>query len=125
MDLKEQIVKVLQESNYSFSDLAAYLNTTEEKLDAALQSKSVDIRTLEIISKELRIPLYSFFPNNNLEMQIQSLKKHYRSKIKVDKIDPEAIEIVKKEIVFLKNLLKEKEEYLSRISENNEKRENS
>ena len=61
MNLKERIIELLQEQNYSYSDLAKYVNLTEADLDRALDNNSIEIRTLELISKSLRIPLYSFF----------------------------------------------------------------
>jgi hypothetical protein len=61
MNLKAKIVRLLQESKYTYSDLAQHLNLTEAELDHAFETKTVEIRTLELISKELRIPLYSFF----------------------------------------------------------------
>jgi hypothetical protein len=37
------------------------LSLTVEQLDHALETKTLEVRTLELISKELRIPLFSFF----------------------------------------------------------------
>lgn len=61
MNLKGKIVELLQKQNYSYKDLAEHVNLTEEQLDHALETKTLEVRTLELISKELRIPLYSFF----------------------------------------------------------------
>lgn len=60
-DLKERIISVLRAKNFSYQELVNYLGTSEEALDNALADNSIEIRTLEQISKELRIPLYSFF----------------------------------------------------------------
>jgi len=60
-NLKERIVSVLKAKNFSYEELVNYLGTTEAVLDKALEENSIEIRTLEQISKELRIPLYSFF----------------------------------------------------------------
>lgn len=60
-NLKERIVAVLKAKDFTYQELVNYLNTTEEALDIALEESSIEIRTLEQISKELRIPLYSFF----------------------------------------------------------------
>ncbi len=64
-DLKERIVAVLNARNLSYKQLVEYLGITEETLDHALEQNTIEIRTLELISKELRIPLYSFFRNPN------------------------------------------------------------
>jgi len=61
MNLKGKIIELLQKQKYSYKDLAEHLNLTEEQLDHALETKTLEVRTLELISKELRIPLYSFF----------------------------------------------------------------
>lgn len=60
-NLKERIVAVLKAKDFTYQELVNYLGTTEEVLDKALEESSIEIRTLEQISKELRIPLYSFF----------------------------------------------------------------
>lgn len=64
MNLKEKILEVLRIKNYTYADLASYLNVSEQDLDFALENNTLEIRTLELISKELRIPLYSFFREN-------------------------------------------------------------
>ena len=61
MNLKEKILKLLVEKNFTYRQLAEHLNITEKQLDHALETKTLEVRTLELISKELRIPLYSFF----------------------------------------------------------------
>ncbi|HEY1038428.1 MAG TPA: helix-turn-helix domain-containing protein [Bacteroidia bacterium] len=61
MNLKEKILKLLVEKNFTYTQLAEHLNITEKQLDHALETKTLEVRTLELISKELRIPLYSFF----------------------------------------------------------------
>jgi transcriptional regulator with XRE-family HTH domain len=64
MNLKEKILQVLKMKKFSYADLASYLHISESALDDALENNSLEIRTLELISKELRIPLYSFFREN-------------------------------------------------------------
>ena len=61
MNLKEKILEVLHERNFTYGALASYLAISEQELDYALENSTLEIRTLELISKELRIPLYSFF----------------------------------------------------------------
>ena len=64
MNLKEKILQVLKVKKFTYADLASYLNISESELDYALENNTLEIRTLELISKELRIPLYSFFREN-------------------------------------------------------------
>jgi len=64
MNLKEKILQVLGKKNYTYADLAAHLSISESELDFAIENNTIEIRTLELISKELRIPLYSFFREN-------------------------------------------------------------
>jgi len=61
MDLKDKIIDLLKEKNVSYVQLAEHLNLSERELDHALETRTLEVRTLELISKELRIPLYSFF----------------------------------------------------------------
>lgn len=60
-NLKERIVAVLAARNLTYKQLTDYLGMSEQQLDHALEQNTIEIRTLEQISKELRIPLYSFF----------------------------------------------------------------
>jgi len=62
--LKEKIVQILEVKNFTYADLARQLSLSESQLDHALQNNTIEVRTLELISKELRIPLYSFFREN-------------------------------------------------------------
>lgn len=64
MNLKDKILQVLELKKVTYADLAAYLNLSEPDLDFALENNTLEIRTLELISKELRISLYSFFREN-------------------------------------------------------------
>jgi transcriptional regulator with XRE-family HTH domain len=66
-DLKERIVAVLNARNLTYKQLVDYIGVTEEALDHALEQNTIEIRTLELISKELRIPLYSFFRDPNAQ----------------------------------------------------------
>ena len=64
MNLKDKILQVLKMKDISYVELGSYLNISETELDYALENNTIEIRTLELISKELRIPLYSFFREN-------------------------------------------------------------
>ncbi len=64
MNLKDKILQVLESKKLTYANLASYLTISEADLDFALENNTLEIRTLELISKELRIPLYSFFREN-------------------------------------------------------------
>jgi transcriptional regulator with XRE-family HTH domain len=66
MNLKDKIIEVLKTKSLTYADLANYIGVSEDHLNHALENKTLEIRTLELISKELRIPLYSFFRNEEL-----------------------------------------------------------
>lgn len=72
-NLKERIIAVLAARNLTYKQLTDYLGVSEQQLDHALEQNTIEIRTLEQISKELRIPLYSFFrgPGESVEGENQ------------------------------------------------------
>ena len=78
MNLKNKIVRLLQQNNYTYKQLADHLYLTETELDHALETKTLEVRTLELISKELRIPLYSFFRDpDEMEKYLTDEKERY------------------------------------------------
>lgn len=113
MDLKDKIIELLKEKNVTYNQLAEHLNLTEKELDHALETRTLEVRTLELISKELRIPLYSFFRdpdalqkymNSNLEpyynVNIWSDQEiRYKNEIHLlkDQIEDLKVELAKRE----------------------------
>jgi hypothetical protein len=78
MNLKDKIENLLAQQKHTYKDLAEHLNLTETQLDHALETKTLEVRTLELISKELRIPLYSFFRDPEMLASYNStLKEPY------------------------------------------------
>jgi len=65
--LRSKIEEILTKENYTFSQLADYLNLSEEQLEFGLENKTLELRYLEDISKNLKVPLYSF-------LEIKTLK---------------------------------------------------
>ena len=61
MEIKVRLIEILKKENYTFTQLAVYLDMSEEELTNALEQKTLELRSLELISKTLKIPLYSFF----------------------------------------------------------------
>ena len=77
MNLKNKIVKLLEQNNYTYQQLAEHLHITEAELDHALETKTLEVRTLELISKELRIPLYSFFREQSEKPNLEPDKEKF------------------------------------------------
>ena len=77
MNLKNKIVNLLATQNHTYKDLAVHLNLNEQELDHALETKTLEVRTLELISKELRIPLYSLFRDPDVSHSFAGLKESY------------------------------------------------
>ncbi len=61
MHIKARLIEILKKENYTFTQLAEYLQMSEEDLTNALDQNSLELRSLELISKALKIPLYSFY----------------------------------------------------------------
>ncbi|MFI5141272.1 MAG: hypothetical protein ACHQII_02850 [Bacteroidia bacterium] len=78
MNLKNKIITLLEQNKYTYKELAEHLRITEAELDHALETKTLEVRTLELISKELRIPLYSFFRDPaEMEQYLATDKERY------------------------------------------------
>jgi len=74
MEIKVRLIEILKKENYTFTQLAEYLDMSEEELTNALEQKTLELRSLELISKTLKIPLYSFFRE---EDEIKKCTKPY------------------------------------------------
>lgn len=57
--------------------LADSIGLSEQLLLEALDSEALQIRVLELISKKLRIPLYSFFRDPNFEIKYYNKEQKY------------------------------------------------
>lgn len=66
--LREKIEEILIKENYTFKQLADYLNLSEKYLEDSLMNKTLELRHLEDISKNLKVPLYSFFRDNDTKV---------------------------------------------------------
>ena len=109
MNLKDRIITILKKKEYTYSDLAKYLGVTEQKLDHTFETNTMEIRTLELISKELRIPLYSFFRDPSLTFDFR--EPYYVENIWEETQKGYELELsaMKKEIDKLKILCAEKD----------------
>src|ERR1035437_2427176 len=117
-DLKEKVLAVLALHKYTYGQLVEYLGITETELNSQFENNSLEVRTLELISKALRIPLYSFFRDENGDYDFHSEEELFynvdiwgkdgiklRTKLKKD----EDGNISDEELAKLKREIKEKE----------------
>ena len=113
MDLKEKVLEILEKEKYSFKDLAEYVGMTEDALTTALETKKLELRTLELISKGLKIPLYSFFRSNQPYYNANE-KPYYINKL-WDDDEKKDYKDLTNEIVLLKKLIEEKQTQLDKL----------
>lgn len=117
--LKDKLLEVLKQKNYTYADLASYLSMSEQELDEAIENNTLEIRALELISKELRIPLYSFFRENFENFDFD--KEPYYNVSIWDKADDEVantlpdVRTMRLEIETLRSELKKKEQLISEL----------
>jgi transcriptional regulator with XRE-family HTH domain len=103
--LREKIEEILVKEKYTFSQLAEYLNLSEEQLEDGLEHKTLELRYLEEISKNLKVPLYSFFRTTE-NMPFIHEKPFYTNKLWDDGEDKspqklmEEIEMLKRAIAY-------------------------
>lgn len=113
MDLKAKVLEILEKEKRSFKELAEYVSMSEEALNTALETKKLELRTLELISKGLKIPLYSFFRTPG-SYGNPNEKPYYVNKL-WENGPPLTEPELKEEIEFLKQLLAQKEEQLKAV----------
>ncbi|MCA6435074.1 MAG: hypothetical protein ACK5QC_01765 [Bacteroidota bacterium] len=114
MDIKSQLIKILEKENYTFAQLADFLNMPEEELSNELNNKTLDLRNLELISKALRVPLYSFFRSDNQNL-LNLEKPYYINKLWTGDDANKSKEQLEEEIILLKQIILLKEEQLNTL----------
>lgn len=128
INLKEKVLAVLKFNNHTYSELAEHIGLPEKELDKQFADNSLEVRTLELISKALRIPLYSLFRDTNYEFKYDE-ELYYnvdiwgkegvelRTTLKKDEhgnILDDEIEKLKKELKEKEKLLREMENKLNK-----------
>ncbi|MBL7937167.1 MAG: hypothetical protein JNM51_15265 [Bacteroidia bacterium] len=110
--LRSKIEEILIKENYTFSQLADYLNLSEEQLEQGLANKTLELRYLEDISKNLKVPLYSFFRDNNIKVNYNE-KPYFTNKLwnDDDEVSPQKL---MEEIDLLKQAISYKEAELAK-----------
>ena len=106
--LKARIEEILLKENYTIKQLADYLNLSEQKLIEGLENKTLELRHLEEISKNLKVPLYSFFREGDLTLNYNE-KPYYTNKLWDSSSSSESPEKLNEEIELLKQALAKKE----------------
>jgi transcriptional regulator with XRE-family HTH domain len=110
--LRDKIEEILVKENYTFSQLADYLNLSEEQLEDGLANKTLELRYLEDISKNLKVPLYSFFRDANQKNNYIE-KPYFVNKLWNDgeEVSPQKL---MEEIELLKQAIAQKEAELAK-----------
>ncbi len=110
INLKSKILQVLEAKKFTYADLVSYLGMSEKDLDFALENNTLEIRTLELISKELRIPLYSFFRENFEGFDFEK-EPYYNVNIWSKEENKNSLELkaLRQEIELLRSELRNKE----------------
>lgn len=114
MDIKSQLSEILKKENYTFAQLADYLAMSEDDLASELNSKTLELRKLELISKELRVPLYSFFRADNSPFNTFE-KPYYINKLWTGDDTVKNTDQLNAEINLLKQIIYLKEEQLKKL----------
>ena len=110
--LRKKIEEILEKENYTFSQLADYLNLSEEQLESGLENKTLELRYLEDISKNLKVPLYSFFRDPSQKIDYNE-KPFFVNKLWNDseEVSPQKL---MEEIELLKQAITQKENELAK-----------
>ena len=108
--LIKKINDILAKENYTFKQLADYLGLTEQQLESGLIHKTLEIRHLEDISKNLRVPLYSIFREAGAKVDYAE-KPYFTNKLWNDGEESSPQKLME-EIEMLKKALALKEEEL-------------
>lgn len=114
MDIKTQVTEILAKENYTFSQLAEYLQMTEDNLETELTDKTLELRNLEAISKALRVPLYSFFRTDGSRPSFNE-KPFYINRHWTGDDETKTAQELEVEIRLLKQIIALKEEQLKKL----------
>ncbi|MES2515054.1 MAG: hypothetical protein V4580_12965 [Bacteroidota bacterium] len=109
--LRDKIEEILIKENYTFGQLADYLNLSEDQLEYGLKNKTLELRYLEDISKNLKVPLYSFFRDQNTKINYTE-KPYFVNKLWNDGEDVSPQKLME-EIELLKQAISQKEAELA------------
>jgi transcriptional regulator with XRE-family HTH domain len=114
-NLKSRITEILRKEQYSFADLASYLHKSEQELGEELNNNTLELKSLEEISKVLRVPLYSFFRTNEIKFDYNQ-KPFYVNRLWTGDDSIKTKQELIQEIEFLKQIIALKEEQTSKLT---------
>lgn len=110
--LRDKIEEILQKEQYTFAQLAEYLNLSETELADGLEHKTLELRYLEEISKNLKVPLYSFFRSTS-ELPHANEKPFFTNRL-WDEDETKSPQKLQEEINLLKQAIAYKEAELAK-----------
>ena len=110
--LRGKIEEILIKESYTFKQLAEYLNLSEQQLEDGLANKTLELRHLEDISKNLKVPLYSFFRDHSIKINYDE-KPYFTNKLWND-TEETSPQKLKEEIEILKQAISHKEAELAK-----------
>ncbi len=112
--LSQKIKDLLVSENYTFKQLADYLNLSEAELENGLENKTLEIRYLEEISKNLKVPLYSIFRDSKVKTDIFE-QPFFTNKLWTDENNESSPQKLMEEIKLLKQIIAYKEAELAKM----------
>ena len=116
MSLKNRIEVFLKARNKTLADLADHIGMDLSELEHGITDSSVEVRTLENISKALRIPLYSFFPGDLTRAEKNEIPYYDRRLPDKDlSNDVSEAKFLTDEIKFLSKYLKSRQKQLENL----------
>lgn len=117
MELLQKIKEVLDHKKVSFAKFAEYLGENEAELERKLINNSVEIRTLENISKELKIPLYRFFREPLGDLNERSDHPVYATITHEELLNlKRRLEVALREIEILKTEIEQQNQYIKNLN---------
>ena len=115
MNLKDKIEEILAKERYTFAQLAEYLHLSEAELARALEDRTLELRYLEEISKNLKVPLYSFFRSGEAG-EAPAERPHFIHKL-WETDEEQSPQKLQEEILWLRQALAAKEAALRKWTE--------
>jgi len=108
-EIGSKILAFLKQNNIDLYDLAARIDEEAASLKRELETEKIELKTIEKLSKELRIPLYSFFST----VSIDEITKAYSQTVPhyINRLTPEE----QKEFTTLISNLVSEIEHLKKI----------
>ncbi|HIN38795.1 MAG TPA: hypothetical protein EYM84_00820 [Flavobacteriales bacterium] len=116
MSLKNRIEVFLKTRNKTLADLAGNIGMDLDELKRGITDSSLEVRTLENISKALRIPLYSFFPGDFSKTEKNEIP-YYDRRLPDNDLSNDVSEakFLTDEIKFLSKYLKSRQKQLENL----------